>query len=393
MGSLTKNQDESLLNFLKQRLSYRQSRQLLRLAQVATLGLALFAFLLTLQMMSSSFRLAGGGVAQDLVQVTTNPFTSLFIGLLATAVVQSSSTTTALIVAIIAAGELTVSQAVPMIMGANIGTALTSTIVSLGHIGHRDEFELAVSSAGLHDFFNIITVLLLFGVEVNTHALSDSAAWLAGEIQVMQGEELGHFLFVKYCADQLLGWIRAWPYLALALALLGLFISLRLLTQAMRWLLIGRVERALNHLLFGRPWRGLLTGFGLTTIWQSSSFTTSLIVPLVATRKVGLTQSFPFIMGANVGTTTTALLAALVTSGPGRSAALAAAFTHVLFNVFGVLVLYPIPRVRQLPVWLAEQLGRLTIQSRWYGVAYVLGVFFLLPFLLIMLTEGIGWMP
>lgn len=382
----------SFKSLLKQ-LSYRQSRQLLRALQLSALLGALLFFLLALQLTSGSFQLAGTDLARSLVEVTTNPFTSLFLGLLATAVVQSSSTTTSLIVAIVAAGDLSLSQAIPMVMGANIGTALTSTIVSLGHIGNREEFQYAVAGAALHDFFNIFTVFLLFIVEFFTGSLSQLSLFLANEVGLMEGNGLGSLLFfIHDLAQWLLGFLQNVPLLAPMLGLLALFLSLSLLTQVMRWLIIGRVQRNLNATLFGRPWRSLLSGFGLTAAFQSSSVTTSLLVPLVATRKVDLRQAFPFVMGANMGTTTTALIAALITTGTGRTAALSAAFVHVLFNLGGTLFFYPLARIRNFPVWLADQVGRLSFRSRLYGVTYVILIFFFLPFLLIFITEGLGWL-
>lgn len=375
------------------RLSFRQSKQLLRLAQFVALGGALFLFLLALMMMGGSFRLAGTGLAQNLVAVTTNPFTSLFIGLLATAVVQSSSTTTALIVAIVAAGDLNLAQAIPMIMGANIGTTLTSTIVSLGHIGNKDEFGGAVAASSLHDFFNILTVIVLFALESLTGILSKASLWSAGQIGLIEWGGLGSLLFfIHDMAYWFLAKMESVPYLSVIVGLAVLFLSIRLLTLVMEWLIIGRVQRNLNAIVFGRPWRGLVSGFGLTALVQSSSVTTSLMVPLVATRKVSLAKAFPFIMGANVGTTSTALLAALITTGNGRIAAISAAFAHVLINLIGVLIFYPIPRLRELPVFLAEKLGTLSLKSRLYGIAYVLLAFFLLPFLLIFFTEGLLWL-
>lgn len=372
--------------------SWRMTRgqPLTWLWQIALLLLAFYVFMVALQLMIGSFNLAGGSLALTLVKAATNPFTSLFIGLLATAVVQSSSTSTSLIVTFAAAGGLRVDQAALMIMGANIGTALTSTIVSLGHIGDRREFRQAFSAASLHDLFNIITVLLLFGLEVSTGVFSAMAEGLAayfGTAPLLK--EATWLFFTRDSANFLLNLASGWPYLTLLLALLILFLALNLLTFVLRSLIIGRVQQHVDRFLFGRPLRGLASGFFTTVALQSSSLTTSMIVPLVATEKVALQKAFPFIMGANVGTTTTALLAALVA---GSNAALAAAFTHLLFNLCGVLLMYPIPRLRAIPVRLAEALGELAFRNRLYGVAYVVIVFFMLPFLLIFLAEGLGWL-
>ena len=116
----------------------------------------LFAFLLALNLMSGGFKLLGSDIAMQIISITSNPFVGLFVGLLATALVQSSSTTTSMIVAIVASGTLNLQSAVPMIMGANIGTTITNTIVSLAHAGHKEDFKRAFAAATVHDFFNSV---------------------------------------------------------------------------------------------------------------------------------------------------------------------------------------------------------------------------------------------
>ena len=355
-------------------------------------GLALVAllylFLVALYLMTGGFRLLGEDFARELVAVTTNPFIGLFIGLLATAVIQSSSATTTMIVLLVAAEKITLIEAVPMVMGANVGTSITSTIVSLGHITNREEYQRAMAAASLHDFFNIITVALVFGIEASTHALTGLSVWLADLVESRPGERFGGLLFfVKDSAQAVIDFSGRRASICIPLGLASLFISLQLLTRVLRSLVIGRLERNLNRYVFDRPLVALLTGFLATGAVQSSSVTTSLMVPLVATDKVSLSKAFPFLMGANIGTTTTALLAAIFMEGASANAAMACAFAHILFNLLGVLVLFPIRFIRQLPIQLAEGLGRLTLRNRLYGVAYIVVVFFVFPFLLIFLSR------
>lgn len=92
------------------------------------------------------------------------------IGILGTVLVQSSSTFTSIIVAAIGAG-MSVHIAIPMIMGANIGTSVTNTLVAITQIGNRQEFERAFSAATVHDMFNWATVILLFTIEVHIYFL------------------------------------------------------------------------------------------------------------------------------------------------------------------------------------------------------------------------------
>ena len=165
--------------------------------------LVMFFFLLSLKLMESSFKLFGKDVANEIINSTSNPFVSLFIGLLATAIIQSSSTTTTMIVTMVATSALSIENAVPMIMGANIGTSVTSSIVSLGHIGKKKEYKKAVSAATVHDFFNIMVVLILFPLEYFFNLLTKLATSIA--IFFTAGEPTSEEMFsllgvtVKHC--------------------------------------------------------------------------------------------------------------------------------------------------------------------------------------------------
>lgn len=354
----------------------------------------LLLFFLSLHLLTQGFRLLGNESAASLLQIAQNPFVALFLGILATALMQSSSATTTMIVSLVAAGQLSLSGAVPMIMGANIGTSVTSTIVSLGYIGNPKEYQKAISGATLHDIFNIITAIALLGLELGFGALSGTSAWLASFVNPRIGTGVDGFLYYfKDAAMWVAGFLTSAqypngnPFLILPFALLGVFGSLQLLTQLMKEVLIGRIQRDIDNYVFGSSLRALFSGFISTTAVQSSSVTTSLIVPLVATSKVSLHRAFPFLMGANLGTTTTALFAAIFVGAidPNlANAGLAIAFAHVLFNLFGVAIMYPFEKVRLLAVRLARRLGQLTLKNRLYGVAYVVLTFFVIPMLLIL---------
>lgn len=380
--------------------------------QVILLLGIIYVFLVSLELMGASFKLFGKDFAEGLVASTSNPFIGLFIGILATAIIQSSSTTTSIVVAIVAsgaygagAGPEVISLAVFIIMGANIGTSVTSTIVSMGHIRKREEFQRAIAGATVHDFFNIITVIILFPLELIFGILSKPAAYLANLLFV--GGGAGGFLdamkFVKHGVkpaskgiihgtEYLFGAEAAIvPLITTLLAFAILFLALHGLTWILKRLLIGNIQHKVEHVLFGSTLKALGWGAGITTLVQSSSVTTSLSVPMVATGKVSLEKVFPFLMGANIGTTTTALIAALVsTTAANPVAGLAIAFCHLLFNLIGVCVIYPIPSIRRIPIKLAAGLGLLTTKNRLYGIGYVVTTFFILPFVLILATQGVN---
>ena len=354
------------------------------------LTFVMFVFLVSLKMMGGSFKLFGKDAAHDIINATSNPFVSLFIGLLATAIIQSSSTTTSMVVAMVAAGTLTIENAVPMIMGANIGTSVTSSIVSLGHIGKKKEYRKAISAATVHDFFNIMVVLLLFPLEYFFGFLSGLAGSLASMFSAGDGNSEKMFsllgVTVKPTAKYIMALLNknAWACLIVALGLL--FFSLRFLTVLLKKLLIGKAEKKMNKLIFNKPLQSLGWGTMLTVAVQSSSVTTSLIVPMVAANKVSLRKAFPFLMGANIGTTVTALIAAMSTEASVFEAALTIALAHVLFNVLGAIILFPIKPLREIPIKLSRKLGKATMKNRMVGMAYIVVTFFLIPFLLIMVS-------
>ena len=124
------------------------------LLRVAVVLVLLFAFLLGVKGLGDAFRLLGQDLLTAFFAATENPFVGLVVGLLATTLVQSSSVSTSMIVGLVAAPEnpLPLANAIPMVMGANIGTTVTNTVVSLAHVGRREEFRRAFSVATCHDF-------------------------------------------------------------------------------------------------------------------------------------------------------------------------------------------------------------------------------------------------
>ncbi|MFQ5768057.1 MAG: Na/Pi symporter, partial [Acidobacteriota bacterium] len=142
------------------------------------LGL-LYLFLIGIALMGTAFKLLGRGFAEALIQTASNPVVALMIGMLATAIIQSSSTTTSLIVGMVAGGALDLASAIPMVMGANIGTTVTNTLVAMMSMNRREEFRRSFAGATMHDFFNFITVLVFLPLEMGTHVLQRAALFLA----------------------------------------------------------------------------------------------------------------------------------------------------------------------------------------------------------------------
>ena len=309
----------------------------------------------------------------------------LITGILVTSLVQSSSTTTSIVVTLVATGTLPVPAAIPVIMGANIGTTVTNTIVSMGHITRPGEFRLAIAGATVHDFFNWMSVLILLPLELLFGVISTPALAIAEAIPGVESGGLGDTPF-----DRLAEWIGANVlgengWLIAGLGLVFLFIALRYLVVVLKSLVLGRSEGALDKYVFGNPLVAMAFGLVLTFLVQSSSVTTSLVIPLIGAGVLSVRKVFPYMLGSNVGTTATGLFAAAIAISSGEPSAVAGleiALCHTLFNVFGILLIYPLKPIREIPIRMAEFVGELAFRNRLYAVAYVVGLFYLLPVVL-----------
>jgi len=361
--------------------------------KILAVAALLYFFLVSIGLMSAAFKGFGKGFAENLIQTTSNPFVGLFVGILATSLVQSSSTTTSIVVGMVGSGVLDVAHAIPIVMGANIGTTVTNTLVSLGHIGRRDEFKRAISAATVHDFFNLICVAVMFPLELATGFLQKSATLMSGFFEGVGGVKFVSPIklitkpAVNIVKDVVLGMGTSdlTGYIAmLILSAILLFFSLYFIVKVMKSLVVNRAEIVLNNVISRRPFLGLLAGLIFTIIVQSSSITTSLMIPLVAAGILTIEGAFPITIGANIGTTTTAILASFAT---GNISAIIIAFAHFLFNLIGTVFIYPIKTFRMIPINLAKSLGDLAARKRRYAFIYVFGLFFVLPILLILISK------
>ena len=345
------------------------------------LAAVMFLFIVALEMMGDGIKGMGAGFAEGLLRATANPLLGLLTGIIVTSLVQSSSTTTSLVVTLVATGTLSVPSAIPVIMGANIGTTVTNTIVSMGHITRPDEFRRAMAGATVHDFFNWMSVLILLPLELLFGVISRPATALAAALPGIEAGGPGDTPFeaVAGFAGGLLGEV-AW--LVALVGLLLLFVALRYLVVILKGFFLRRSEGALDKYIFGKPLVAMAFGLVLTFLVQSSSITTSLVIPLIGAGVITVRRVFPYMLGSNVGTTATALLAALVAVAGGEPAAqagLVIALCHTLFNVFGILIIYPFPPIREVPIRMAEFVGELAFKNRAYAIAYLLGLFYVLP--------------
>lgn len=345
-----------------------------------------YLLLVAVGAIGAGFQAVAGERATDLFAFATNPFAGLIVGMLATALIQSSSTVTSIIVGLVAGG-LPVSLAVPMIMGSNIGTTITNTLVSLGHIREKEEFQRAFAAATIHDFFNFIAVAIFLPLEIFTHFFEKMArilgGFLVGEI-AMDAEKFNLIAAVTSPVEGILAAIANTfpdPFNGIILIILGIvaiFLSIFYLGKLLKELLVGKAKEMLEGAIGSGALKGIFSGTLVTIFVQSSSTTTSLIVPLAGTGFLTLEQVYPFTLGANIGTCITATIAATAVT-TNQLPALEIALVHLLYNAIGVILIYGLPFLRNIPLFGAKMLAKVACQQKIWAFVYIFSAFFLLP--------------
>lgn len=435
----------------------------------------LYLFLLGLDLMGNAFKGMSGKGVGDLLTSVDNPMAGISIGVLATVLLQSSSTTTSIIVTMVGADILDVVNAIPMVMGANIGTSVTNTIVAHGHILDRTEFMNGFMGATVHDAFNFCTVAVMLPLEIITQAIGagllfsvtdeladllvgESASTFKSPVKVLVGPLSKAFISIDkniikgiakgciacagpngasdFCKDDSRkdkagntikkcvsraqwestyedgriiggGFVKgmgdaAGSVLILVISLIFLCAALYGIVRILHYLVLssGRMEsedgtetafvRYTRKALRISPYLSMLVGMCMTILVQSSSITTSVLTPLVALQIISVEDMLPLTLGANIGTTCTAFLASMVTE---KKDAIQIALIHLLFNIIGIIVWYPVPLMRRVPLWICSKLGERSMWYRWFGTYYILVSFVSLPLLVFAFSFLIGLGP
>ncbi|XP_045652661.1 sodium-dependent phosphate transport protein 2A isoform X3 [Ursus americanus] len=417
-------------------LAQKLRRAGMTLLKVPLMLAFLYLFVCSLDVLSSAFQLAGGKVAGDIFKdnaILSNPVAGLVVGILVTVLVQSSSTSTSIIVSMVSSGLLEVSSAIPIIMGSNIGTSVTNTIVALMQAGDRTDFRRAFAGATVHDCFNWLSVLVLLPLEAATGYLHHVTGLVVASFNIRGGRDAPDLLkiitepFTKLIiqapstrpkAEANTSWTAGnatmekcnhifvdtgLPDLAVGLILLAgslvlLCTCLILLVKMLNSLLKGQVAKVIQKVIntdFPAPFTwatgyfAMVVGAGMTFVVQSSSVFTSAITPLIGLGVISIERAYPLTLGSNIGTTTTAILAALASPREKLSSSFQIALCHFFFNISGILLWYPVPCTR-LPIRMAKALGKRTAKYRWFAVLYLLFCFLLLPSLVFGVSMA-GW--
>ncbi|XP_067857081.1 solute carrier family 34 member 2b isoform X2 [Heptranchias perlo] len=421
--------------------------------KIALLVGFLYLFVCSLGILSSAFQLVGGKAAGDIFKgnvILANPVAGLVIGILVTVLVQSSSTSSSIVVSMVSSGLLGVQSAIPVIMGTNIGTSVTNTIVALMQAGDRNEFRRAFAGATVHDFFNWLSVMVLLPIEAASGYLYHLTRVIVKSFDIKSGEDAPDLLNVitdpltkliiqeeknvtvpseLNCTSPEFCWSdgnNIWTLknvsqtiylekcnhlfvnsaisdlgvglILLAASLIILCTCLILIVKLLNSMLKGQVATVIKKIIntdFRYPF-GWLTGYvalvvgaGMTFIVQSSSIFTSALTPLVGIGVISIERVYPLTLGSNIGTTTTAIIAALASPGETLANSLQIALSHFFFNISGIIIWYPIPFMR-VPIRLAKALGTYTSKYRWFAVIYLILCFLLLPLIVFGLSVA-GW--
>ncbi|MDO5627076.1 MAG: Na/Pi cotransporter family protein [Mobilicoccus sp.] len=360
---------------------------------------AIWVLITAVSSIGGGFDMAVGDEAEELFQFAANPFVGLVVGLLATVLTQSSSTTTAITVGMVAGG-LPIEIAIPILFGANMGTTMTSTLVSLGMARDKETFRRAFGAASVHDMYNLTALVIFFPLElifgVLGHVSKYIADTFAGEDAGVLGTAFtalgdGVSFLTDPGADLLESLVEplgdVWGGVALIFIGIGLILlTIGFIGTLMKSLLVGKAEKVLHGAIGRGPISGVGAGTLITVMVQSSTTVTSLCVPLAGSGKFKVKEIYPLTVGANIGTTLTALIAAFGFSGVEGQAALQAAAVHMMYNVLAATLILSIPFLRYVPVKMALWLADLGAENKLYVVAWVLGVFAILPASLIALS-------
>ena len=363
-------------------------------------GICLYLFLSAINVMGNGLKALGHSTdwLETLLAQAHNPFVALMGSVFITAIVQSSSFTTALIITLVAAGQMSVEDAVFAVMGANIGTSVTNTIVSFGNVRIRRQFRRAFTAALLHDIFNWLTVAVLFPMEWITKAISSDgyglltrfSMWMAQLMGLEEIEKPNSPIKVitrpvvkafQWLGETITGHEVAQATIIAVLGLLLLFLALAFMVKNLKGALLRRIENLFRRVFFRNDLTAYVVGAIATVFVQSSSVTTSLIVPLAGAGAVKIKRVFPYTLGANLGTTITGVIAASANPVAG---AVTVAVAHVTFNLIGTCIWYPLRRV---PIRLCRWYARLAARSKRYAVFFLFGVFFVLPLVGVAVTE------
>jgi sodium-dependent phosphate cotransporter len=364
--------------------------------------LGLYLFVLSMSGIKEAWQLAfaseSGGALKTIVDLSlSSPIRGLSAGVLITSMIQSSSATVALIVTSVGSGVLSVEQSVFLVMGANIGTTVTNSIVALAHARRTEEFQRVVPAVLVDDFFKIFNIAIFFVLEISTGFLHRASVFIVDSMQALASADQALRLFpdvLDLATEPVVktvvggsqsiglgtGAVAGFLFIFFFLVLIS---SLKLIADSMSRLFVDRSRQMVDR-LFSKPGRSSFIGFATCWLLQSSSVAISLILPFVSQRMIRLKAVYQYSLGASLGTTCDAgQLLSYLKFGP---VGLMTGGVHILLNAIGVTLFLLIPGLRDLPVWASRRVGEVICQSKGATLAlifYSAATFFALPVLIL----------
>lgn len=361
---------------------------------------SVFAIIIGINLILDGVYSVGSSSTNRLYDLARDPIIGLLIGVLATTLVQSSTTTTTLTVAAVGAGIVTVPVAIPIIMGANIGTTMTALLVSFSYMGERREFKKAFTTAAMHLWFNVLVVLIALTIEILFHPLQTISGYLADRVLGANDTTVPTTHVVEKIMTPIVETIGTHGLfgmvgnggVATALSLitgtLCILVAIRVMSYQLRMITAATAHSLLD--MFSSPGENkrqtLKTntlGFGVgllfTIMVTASSVTVSSMQPFAVTKSLRRRAMLAVILGANVGTTLTAMIATFAIVGVHGSFALQAALVHVGMNLVGAITVLCVPSLGRAIINLSAGSARLAARSYTKAIATIVGMFMAFP--------------
>ncbi|WP_255310696.1 thymidylate synthase [Streptomyces viridosporus] len=356
----------------------------------------IYLLICAVSIISRGFAGLGSDAAHTMFAFAAHPWVGLSVGVLGTVLIQSSTTTTAIAVTAVGSGALPIQGAIPVILGANVGTTVTTSLVALTFIGDRAEFRRALGASTVHDFYNWLALLIFFPIELIWHPLRHISGTLTDALYGTHWlPNPAHFNFIRAATRPVEHGVThatahvsstLGPLFTIVIGAVLILVAVRYLGKLLKLLMVGRARGILIKAVGRNAYLAMASGMGATVVTQSSTITTSVLVPFAGTGILTPAQVYPVVVGSNLGTTFTVVFAAFAGVGQDAKIGLQAAFVHLVYNLFAIVVIYVIPLLRPLPLFCAENLARIVSAHRWVLAVY-LGTFFIaLPALVIVLV-------
>ena len=260
----------------------------------------------------------------------------------------------------------------------------------------KKEFRRAFASATVHDFFNVMAVAIFLPIEILFHPLSKAGGYFAEMFVGGENMSVKGLNFINPATKPVIDLFtdvsamiseNAQYIILIAFGIAVIFLAITVIGKLLKKLMVGRAKVIMHNAIGKGPLTGIFSGAVITVLVQSSSTTTSLMVPLAGSGVFRLKQIYPFTLGANIGTTITALLAATAISGETAVFALQIALVHLIYNTSAVMLIYGVKNLRKIPIRGALWLARVATERKTIALLYILGVFFALPAVLIFITN------